>query len=300
MEAHFISSLRANDFLVHLITMNALTSSTLAALEEMLQNTARSVPSEYVPIFLTIPSGNHPGQTIGHLHLDFFSYLKQSLAANPIAGVHIEPHRIQLDGCRPAVLSQTMRTLADRMRQRGFIPGWRNEEFAFIDVQGHALFQVERAAFRSFGFKSMASHINGYTESAQIWLGRRSENKQIDPGKWDNVSAGGIAADETPWVCACRELWEEAGIPKAIACQIQPAGRMEMRRPTPPLGFHTESLFVYDLLLPSNLLPTNRDGEVAGFIAVSFGEAAARILADEFTTDAALVTADFILRRSIT
>jgi 8-oxo-dGTP pyrophosphatase MutT (NUDIX family) len=280
--------------------MNALTSSTLAALEEMLQNTARAVPSEYLPIFLAIPSGNQAGQTVGHLHLDFFTFLKESLSASPIAGVHIEPHRMLLDGSRPALLSQTMRTLADRMRQRGFIPGWRNEEFAFVDAQGHALFQVERAAFRTFGLKSMASHINGYTESGQIWLGRRSENKQIDPGKWDNVSAGGIAADETPWVCACRELWEEAGIPKKIASEIQPAGRMEMRRPTPPLGFHVESLFIYDLLLPSNLVPTNRDGEVAGFITVSYAEAAARILADEFTGDAALVTADFILRRSIT
>jgi 8-oxo-dGTP pyrophosphatase MutT (NUDIX family) len=279
--------------------MNTLTPSTLAALEEMLQNTARSIPSEYAPVFLAIPSGNQPGQTVGHLHLDFFTFLKQSLAANPIAGVHMEPHRMLLDGSRPALLSKTLRALAERMRQGGFIPGWRNEEFAFIDAQGHALFQLERAAFRSFGLKSMASHINGFTENGQIWLGRRSENKQIDPGKWDNVSAGGIAADETPWVCACRELWEEAGIPKAIASEIQPAGRMEMRRAIPPLGLHVESLFVYDLLLPSNLLPTNRDGEVAGFIAVSYGEAAARILADEFTADAALVTADFILRRSI-
>jgi 8-oxo-dGTP pyrophosphatase MutT (NUDIX family) len=279
--------------------MNTLTPSTLAALEELLQNTARSVPSEYLPIFLAIPSGNQLGQTVGHVHSDFFTFLKHSVASSPIAGVSFAPHGMRLDGRRPNLLSQTMRALADRMRQGGFIPGWRNEEFAFIDAQGHALFQVERAAFRTFGLKSMASHINGFTESRQIWLGRRSENKQIDPGKLDNLSAGGVSADETPWVCADRELWEEAGIPKAIASEIQPAGRMEMRRPTPPLGFHAESLYVYDLLLPSNLLPTNHDGEVAGFIAVSFGEAAARILADEFTADAALVTADFILRRSI-
>lgn len=280
--------------------MNALSSSTLAALEEMLQNSARAIPSEYLPIFLSIPSANQPGQTIGYLHSDFFIFLKQSVGSNPIAGIHFESQRMLLDGRRPALLSQTIRGLADRMRQGGFIPGWRNEEFAFVDGRGHALFQVERAAFRTFGFKSLASHINGFTENGQIWLGRRSDNKHIDPGKLDNLSAGGVSADETPWVCAYRELWEEAGIPKAIASDIQPAGRMEMRRPTPPLGFHAESLFVYDLLVPGNLVPTNRDGEVAGFIAVSYGEAAARILADEFTADAALVTADFILRRSMT
>lgn len=279
--------------------MNALTPSTLAALEEMLQNTARSVPADYVPIYLTVPSGSPLGHIVGHIQDDFFAFIKQSLQANPIAGILIEPQRLLINGGRPALLSQTWSALAERMREGGFIPGWRNEAFAFLDQQGHALFQLERAAFRTFGLKSMASHINGFTEDRQIWLGRRSEIKQIDPGKLDNLSAGGISADETPWVCARRELWEEAGIPQAIAAGIQPAGRMEMRRPTPPLGFHAESLFIYDLLIPSNLLPTNHDGEVAGFIAVSYGEAAARILADEFTADAALVTADFILRRSI-
>jgi 8-oxo-dGTP pyrophosphatase MutT (NUDIX family) len=280
--------------------MNALTPSTLAALEEMLQNTARSVPADYVPIYLTVPSASQLGQTVGHLQGDFFAFIKQSLQANPIAGIYLEAQRLLISGERPVLLSQTWNALAERMREGGFIPGWRNEEFAFLDQQGHALFQLERAAFRTLGLKSMASHMNGFTESGQIWLGRRSENKHIDPGKLDNLSAGGIAADETPWVCARRELWEEAGIPPEIAAGIQPAGRMEMRRPTPPLGFHAESLFIYDLLIPSNLLPTNHDGEVAGFIAVSHGEAAARILADEFTADAALVTADFILRRNIT
>jgi len=55
---------------------------------------------------------------------------------------------------------------------------------------------------------------------------------------------------------------------------------------------------VYDLVLADNFIPTNHDGEVSGFINVSFAEAAARILADEFTSDAAFVTADFLLRRN--
>jgi hypothetical protein len=42
----------------------------------------------------------------------------------------------------------------------------------------------------------------------------------------------------------------------------------------------------------------NHDGEVSRFIELDLAEAAARILADEFTDDAALVTSDFILRRN--
>ena len=73
-------------------------------------------------------------------------------------------------------------------------------------------------------------------------------------------------------------------------------GRIHMRRPIPGRGFHDEQLYIYDLELADNFVPTNHDGEVSGFIEISLSEAAARILADEFTSDAAFVTADFILR----
>ena len=276
--------------------MNTLTASTLAALEEILQNSARSVPTEYIPIHLGIPTSDSQFQVIGQLHPDFGSHLKQILEMAPIPGAHMEHHRLLLQGSKPKELSHTMKQLAERMQRGGFIPGWRNEEFAYLDSKGHALFQLERAAFRTFGLKSMAIHVNGFTEDGRIWLGRRSENKSIDPGKLDNLCAGGIAAHETPWVCARRELWEEAGMPPAIADEIEPSGKIQIRRPNPPLGFHDEVLFIYDLEVPKHLVPSNHDGEVAGFIAISYGEAAARILADEFTNDAALVTADFILR----
>jgi hypothetical protein len=71
-----------------------------------------------------------------------------------------------------------------------------------------------------------------------------------------------------------------------------------MRRPIPGRGFHDEQLYVYDLELAEHFVPTNHDGEVSGFIEISLSEAAARILADEFTSDAAFVTADFILRNT--
>jgi 8-oxo-dGTP pyrophosphatase MutT (NUDIX family) len=168
--------------------------------------------------------------------------------------------------------------------------------FAWVDHDNHAYFQLERSAFRTLGLRSTAIHVNGFTHSGYIWLSRRSENKFIDPGLLDNLAAGGIAADETPWVCAKRELWEEAGVPMAISEQINPVGRMHMCRPIAQLGFHDEQVYIYDLALPEQFVPTNHDGEVSGFIEISYSEAAARILADEFTVDAAFVTADFILR----
>jgi 8-oxo-dGTP pyrophosphatase MutT (NUDIX family) len=276
--------------------MTTLSTSTLAALEEMLQNTARGTPSEFLPISL---NRNHDeDHVIGYLSPEFATFLQESLAKEPIAQVLLNSDRMHIRCERPKDLSASLLQLAERMRLAGYIPGWRNEEFAWLDSHGHQLFYLERAAFRTFGFRSMATHMNGYTKNNTLWLGRRSESKPTDPGLLDNIAAGGISADETPWVCAKRELWEEAGVPLHLAELIEPVGKIHMRRPIPGRGFHDEQLFVYDLELPENFVPTNHDGEVSGFIEISFAEAAARILADEFTSDAAFVTADFILRRN--
>lgn len=275
-----------------------LTSSTVAALEELLQNTARPAPPNYLPIYFL--GGFTSGQVIGHISPDFTAHLLEFLAKNPIPYIEMGHDRLTIHHARPVELSESLSIMADGMRQGGFILGWRNENFAWIDQNGHEYFRLERSAFRAFGFRSMATHINGHTKAGNLWLGRRSETKSTDPGRLDNLAAGGIGADETPWVNARRELWEEAGVPPQISDQIEPVGRIHMRRTIPGRGFHDEQLYVYDLELADNFVPTNHDGEVSGFIEISLSEAAARILADEFTSDAALVTADFILRNTRT
>jgi 8-oxo-dGTP pyrophosphatase MutT (NUDIX family) len=274
--------------------MTSLSTSTLAALEEMLQNTARSAATDYMPIHL---SGGYGGeQVIGHLNPEFIPYLRDVLQTESIPLIAINHDHLSLQFTRPQELSASLSQLAEKMRAGGYVPGWRNEDFAWLDQNGHQYFRLERAAFRTFGFRSMATHINGYTKSGLLWLGRRSQTKSNDPGRLDNMAAGGISADETPWVCGKRELWEEAGVPAQIADQVKPIGRIHMRRPIGTRGFHDEQLYVYDLELPAHFVPTNHDGEVSGFIEISLAEAAARILADEFTSDAAFVTADYILR----
>jgi 8-oxo-dGTP pyrophosphatase MutT (NUDIX family) len=276
--------------------MSVLSTSTIAALEEMLQNTARPAPADFMPIYLS--RGSHEVHPIGHISPDFIPHLQELFHQRTVPLATMSHNQLTIELGRPKELSETLSLLANHMRQGGFIPGWRNEEFAWVDQNGHKYFRLERAAFRTFGFRSMATHINGYTKADTIWLGRRSENKPTDPGKLDNLAAGGISADETPWVCARRELWEEAGVPEQISNDVEPIGRIHMRRIANDRGFHDEQLYIYDLELPKQFIPTNHDGEVSGFIEVSYAEAAARILADEFTSDAAFVTADFILRRN--
>ncbi|MBM3114623.1 NUDIX hydrolase [Jeongeupia naejangsanensis] len=187
------------------------------------------------------------------------------------------------------------------MRDAGLIRGWRNERYTCFapDAQGlpdleRPLFTLERAAFRRFGLTSRAVHANGYTSDRQLWIGRRSPRKTIDPNRLDNLSAGGIASGETPEHCVVRELWEEAGVPAEIAASAVYASSMRCTRNEPD-GTHDEVLHCYDLLLPDHFVPRNTDGEVADFIRLSADAVLARL--DEFTVDAAMATSDFLHRQ---
>ena len=66
-----------------------------------------------------------------------------------------------------------------------------------------------------------------------------------------------------------------------------------------PEGRQHERLHVFDLELPAGRAPRNIDGEVAEHRLMPLAEALARAAAGELTTDAALATLDFALRRSL-
>lgn len=195
--------------------------------------------------------------------------------------------------------SQLLNEAANLLREEGLIPGWRNELYSYWgeieEAPGptHApWFRMERAAFRFFGLRSHAVHINGFRSDGNIWCGIRALSKATDPGRIDNLAAGGLPAEELPWDCALRELHEEAGLPVKIAQQIRPAGRLLTRRREKE-GWHDEALLVYNLMLPDDVLPHNLDGEVSDFVCLSPEQAMSRL--GEMTEDAAGVLARGLL-----
>ncbi|WP_432720829.1 DUF4743 domain-containing protein [Jeongeupia wiesaeckerbachi] len=235
------------------------------------------------------------GQAVGWLEADTCTFL-QALSSSFVQRgpqMHLDTDAGQIDA--------QLERAALAMRNAGLIHGWRNERYTCFapDHRGlpdlaRPMFTLERAAFRRFGLTSRAVHINGYTAGRQLWIGRRSPNKAIDPGRLDNLAAGGIAAGETPEHCVIRELWEEAGIPAEIAAHARYAASARSIRNEVD-GTHDEVLYSYDLRLPDDFTPRNTDGEVAGFARLSIDETLARL--DEFTTDAGLVTVDLLQRQ---
>jgi 8-oxo-dGTP pyrophosphatase MutT (NUDIX family) len=183
------------------------------------------------------------------------------------------------------------------LRDRGHVAAWRNEQFSFFtktaaqpEAKIEEFFRVERAGFRFLGLKSEAVHINGFTPDGKMWCGLRSAAKATDPGRWDNFTAGGLAAGESLAECATRELWEEAGFRLHRSSLLEGAGHVRSSRPTPS-GWHDEMLHVYNLPVPDDFLPGNQDGEVQAFACLSAAEVMARIDSQQFTPDAALAIA---------
>jgi 8-oxo-dGTP pyrophosphatase MutT (NUDIX family) len=199
---------------------------------------------------------------------------------------------------RPPVAERSARIQAATLalRDRGLIRGWRGEAYACEAPvpeprreRGAELFRLERAAFRYFGLMSRAVHINGWWPDGRMLCGRRALNKATDPGRLDNLAAGGLGAGESLLDCARRELWEEAGVPFALSQALRDAGALRSCRAIAGEGLHDEILHLYELQLPADFMPRNRDGEVQEFLFLGPQQLRERLAAGEFSPDAAQV-----------
>ena len=204
------------------------------------------------------------------------------------------------------VLQAALDQLALALREHGRVPAWRDEAFELRPLaqlqQGlppdePGLVRLERGVFRPLGLQSRAVHLNGVLADGRMWIGRRAASKAVDPLRLDNLVGGGIAAGETPAQSLLRECDEEAGIPPPLVTQARPAGWLHARRPEFD-GTHDELLCLFELVLPEDFVPFNRDGEVAGFVCLHPHELIERLLDDVFTVDAAAVAAHWLLRQA--
>ncbi|MBL8509535.1 MAG: DUF4743 domain-containing protein [Chitinimonas sp.] len=193
----------------------------------------------------------------------------------------------------PLMRSRALQELAEQLRDEGWIKGWRDERYDWMDDWGRVRFNLERSAFRTLGLCSRAIHVNGYIEDGGLWLGTRATHKSVDPGKLDNLTAGGISSGESPEDTLQRELAEEAGVPTRLAGFARPVGILRSQRREPD-GVHDELLYCYDLPLPDDFAPVNTDGEVSQFQLLQPPQVAEQLGA--MTWDAAAVTVAWLGR----
>lgn len=179
-------------------------------------------------------------------------------------------------------------------RDEGMLGGWRDEAYRYWSRPGYppdpeepGLFDCERAGFRYLGMRSHAVHINGFAGDGDLWCGQRALSKPTDPGLLDSLSAGGLSAGQGLWTVLQRELWEEAGLTLRSGQRLQWLGSIDSCRPVPE-GWQHETLWVFNLELGDDQVPSNQDGEVARFLRMPPQEVVQQVRARAFTPDAVL------------
>ena len=165
-----------------------------------------------------------------------------------------------------------------------------------------SLLRMDRAWLQSFSVTSYGVHINGYVDTVdgpELWIGVRSNNREVAPGKLDNMVAGGLPVGLSLMDNVVKEAAEEASVPEDLARLAQPVGvityMMNARN-----GLRRDMLFVYDLKLPDSFTPENTDGEISGFVRWPARQAL-RVVdeTEEFKFNVNLVLIDFGIRHGL-
>jgi 8-oxo-dGTP pyrophosphatase MutT (NUDIX family) len=183
------------------------------------------------------------------------------------------------------------------------LPKWRNEIFDVMPRWGEQpIFRLDRGAVAFFGVRAYGVDLNGYRRDRggmHLWVGRRAPDKRLAPNKLDNLVAGGIGNGYGVVATLAKEADEEAGIPASLIERAVPVGAITYLMEN-DIGIRDSVLFVYDLELPAEFVPQNRDGEVVDFELMRAESVIERIRAtDDFKFDVNLVFLDFALRHGL-
>jgi len=216
----------------------------------------------------------------------------------------VEAERVVLRAAGDAdSVSAAVDEVVEALVADGLVPKWRNETFDVMARWGDKpIFRVDRGAVTFFGVRAYGVHLNGYRDvdgRLSLWIGQRAPDKRVDPNKLDNLVAGGIGNGHGAHATLVKEADEEAAIPAGlIACAV-PAGALSYRMET-PLGIRDDVMFVYDLAVPPDFTPHNRDGEIVRFELMPVATVLDRIrTTDDFKFNVNLVILDFALRHGL-
>lgn len=199
--------------------------------------------------------------------------------------------------------SAAMAEAVDALVAAGAVPPHRGEAYGVRTAWSTpTLFTIDRCAATSFGVLAFGLHVNGYVErpdGLHMWIGKRAADRLIAPGKLDNIVAGGHPHGLTLEENLVKECAEEAGIGRDLALTARPVGALsytlEIDR-----GLKRDVHFVYDLLLPSDFVPQNTDGEVESFHLWPIGEVAARVRdTEDFKFNVGPVIIEFMIRHGL-
>lgn len=246
----------------------------------------------------------HPGSPrlrIGG-HLCGWVYPAAAIALKDLPGVASAATELNI-GAKLACgqeLDHLLATVADTLRAAGCAPGWRNE---LLDVWADSgserirIGAIERGVMRPLGLLTCAVHLNAWSANGGLWVARRSLTKATDPGMWDTLVGGLVGSEEDLDLALVRETDEEAGLDAADIAHRSPLRVITRMNRRIPEGLQVEDVLTCECVLPAQLTPKNRDGEVMDIQCLPPEVVFQMLQQGEFTVEASIVITEDLLRR---
>ena len=234
------------------------------------------------------------GQQIGHIRFETLKFLlRERLATEFASGAGI-------GGGGFLALSAHLARIVAALAEAGLMAPPRNEMTPVLRRWGvGACAEIDRAGLPGLGLPAFGVHVNGFVNTPaglHLWVGHRARDRQVAPGKLDHLVAGGIPTDLTARETVIKEAAEEAGLSAEIAGRARPVGQVTYRLALPE-GLRDDTLFVYDLELPSGIVPVGNDGEVERFELLPVARVVETLReTDDFKFNVNLVLIDFLIR----
>ena len=105
---------------------------------------------------------------------------------------------------------ESVRSRAEKHRVPEPTPS--EEFFDVVDQDDAVVGRATRRAVHAQGLLHRAVHVLVYNRRGELFLQKRSRNKDTAPGVWDSSASGHVDAGEDYDACARRELAEEIGL----------------------------------------------------------------------------------------
>lgn len=189
------------------------------------------------------------------------------------------------------------------------LAGRHSEPFAIAGARYDKPVWVERFSANLFGITTRGAHLVAYTntpEGMKVWIPRRSPHLYTYPNMLDATVAGGVKSGVSPFQTIVEEADEEASLSGDLVRRYtRPRGVISHMGLTGK-GFPGEQglvvpdyIYVYDIELPNDIVPTPHDDEVASFNCMTIEQLKSALLREDFKPDSAAVLIDFMIRHGI-
>lgn len=202
----------------------------------------------------------------------------------------------------PKARSQAVKNVAPALAKSELFPKLRGELFAVKNRwSDKEVFRLDRGLVSAFGVRAYGVHVNGFVEKRDgyhLWIGTRAPSLMVEPGKLDNMVAGGQSAGLSLIKNVIKECEEEASIGASRAATAVPASVITYACERED-GFRADTLFCFDLEMPKSEKPKRSD-EIAKYQLMPLTEALRLVRTTErFKFNVALVILDFAIRRGV-